>query len=346
MELQPLRQQRLASLSSGQLRRMLIAGALLKHPKMLIFDNPFIGLDEESRRRLNRLMTHLMAAGVQLLVLTPVLRDIPPCTTHVLHLENCAPRYAGPVEGFVHVEPQADFAGLSFPEGTPQTTVGDYREVLRMDRIDIRYGQRLIQRQMSWTVGRGEKWALLGPNGSGKSTLLSYVFADNPQAYALPIWLFDKKRGSGESIWDIKRRIGYTSSEMHLYYLENIPCLSVLESGFFDTVGLFCKCTAAQTRLAQDWLDRVGLRHLERQSFLKISSGEQRMLLILRALIKNPELLILDEPFHGMDLSHKRLCQRLIGCFAAQIERSLIFVTHYPEEIPPSVNHRFELSAL
>ncbi|MBO4370733.1 MAG: ATP-binding cassette domain-containing protein [Paludibacteraceae bacterium] len=346
MQLQPLLQQRLVSLSSGQLRRLLIAGALLKRPKMLVFDNPFVGLDVASRDSLNALFERLMAEGIPLLILVPTLRDIPSCTTHILHLEACHPVYCGPISGFRHTEPVLPDKQVQFPTGTPSPEMGKYENVLDMRHLDIRYGDRFIQRDLSWTVRKGEKWALLGPNGSGKSTLLSYVFADNPQAYALPIWLFDRKRGSGESIWDIKKRIGYTSSEMHLYYLENIPCLSVIQSGFFDSVGLFRKCSDEQTRLAQAWLDVVGLRSLEQRSFLKISSGEQRMLLFVRSLVKNPELLILDEPFHGMDTSNKQLCQQLINRFAEQRQRSMIFVTHYREEIPHTVNHTFELSAL
>jgi molybdate transport system ATP-binding protein len=116
----------------------------------------------------------------------------------------------------------------SFPDSS--STFGD--EMVRMENVDISYGSYLINRDINWTIRRGEKWALLGPNGSGKSTLLSYIFADHPQAYSKKLFLFGRKRGSGESIWDIKRGIGYTSSEMHLYYKQNISCLKVVASGF------------------------------------------------------------------------------------------------------------------
>ena len=344
MDLSAQADERLVSLSSGQLRRLIICGALLRRPRMLIFDHPFIGLDEAARGRLNELFVRLVKEGTQLLFLIPTLRDIPPCTTHVLWLDACRVLYQGPKAGF-HAEEKSPASGPHLPKGGMEPVLEKYRNVVEMKGLDIRYGTHVFQQGLDWTIRKGEKWALLGPNGSGKSTLLSFIFADNPQAYALPVSLFDRRRGSGESIWDIKKRIGYTSSEMHLYYLENIPCLAVLQSGFFDSVGLFCKCSEEQTQLARKWLGVLGLSHLENRSFLRVSSGEQRLLLFGRALIKNPQVLILDEPFHGLDYATKRHCLNLIAEFAAQPDRSLIFVTHYREEIPACVDHVFELKS-
>ena len=343
MDLDAQAGERLVSLSSGQLRRLIICEALLKRPRMLIFDNPFIGLDEAARFRLNDLFSRISGEGTRLLFLIPAMRDIPPCTTHILWMDGCRARFTGRKEDFATDEESGSGSWGRLPEGGTQDEPCDYDLVAEMKGLDIRYGDRVFQRGLDWTVRKGEKWALLGPNGSGKSTLLSYIFADNPQAYALPVSLFGRRRGSGESIWDIKKRIGYTSSEMHLYYLEDIPCLSVLQSGFFDSVGLFRKCTEAQTELARQWLRLLGLEHLANRSFLRVSTGEQRLLLFARALIKNPQVLILDEPFHGLDFMTKRRCLDLIGQFAERPDRSLIFVTHYREEIPECVDHVMEL---
>ena len=184
---------------------------------------------------------------------------------------------------------------------------------------------------------------MLGPNGSGKSTLLSYIFADHPQAYAKKLTLFGQKRGSGESIWDIKKRIGYTSSEMHLYYRQSVSCLKVVESGFFDSIGLYRRCNSEQVQTALYLMEMLGISHLEERSFQKISSGEQRLVLFARSLVKNPELLILDEPFHGLDDQHKQNCIDLVESFCRQPGKSLIFVTHSREEIPSCVEHYLEL---
>lgn len=341
MRLDDLQQHRIVSLSSGQLRRMIIARALLENPKMMIFDNPYIGLDYETRQVMVDVFRDIMRRGVQLMFLIPTMRDIPSCTTHVLYLEDCAPVYAGRVEDFKEKFTDSDIAEIAPFEFADNADVyaSCPDELVEMEDIDIFYGDRFYQRGLHWSIRKGEKWALQGPNGSGKSTLLSYIFADNPQAYSKNIRLFGQKRGGGESIWDIKKRIGFTSSEMHLYYRENANCLAVVESGFFDSVGLFRKCNAEQEKAAVALMEYLGLDHLAGRSFLKVSSGEQRLLLFARSIVKNPLLLILDEPFHGLDYRHKRRCLSLINQFASGKDKSLIFVTHYSEEIPRCVDN-------
>lgn len=341
--LRPLLTHRLITLSSGQLRRLIIAKALLEKPRMLVFDNPFIGLDDATRTDLEQIFVFLQEQGVQLLFIVSDARDIPLCTTHLLHVEACHVRYAGAKVAYtVPPVPEEALPGVyQFP--TLALGSEEYTHVVDMQHICIRYDGLVFQPDVTWQIRKGEKWALLGPNGSGKSTLLSYIFADNPQAYSLPIWLFDRKRGSGESIWDIKKRIGYTSSEMHLYYRENVPCIKVVQSGFFDSVGLYQRCTEEQTQQALLLMQELGIAHLAEKPFLRVSAGEQRMLLFARALVKNPQLLILDEPFHGMDVRYKKRCLQMIEKFGNQLDKSLIFVTHYQSEIPQCVQQIYQL---
>lgn len=336
---------RLITLSSGQLRRLIIAKSLLEKPRMLIFDNPFIGLDVETRHDMEEVFAYLKDQGIQMLFLVADARDIPACSTHLLHLQECTSVYAGPVEEY-NVKPVEDVVLTGEYKFEPSDLGSEgYANAVEMKHVSIVYDGIVFQGNINWQIKKGEKWALLGPNGSGKSTLLSYIFADNPQGYSLPIWLFDRKRGSGESIWDIKKRIGYTSSEMHLYYRENVPCIKVVQSGFFDSVGLYRKCSEEQTEQALLLMRELGIDHLVDKPFLRVSAGEQRMLLFARAIVKNPQLLILDEPFHGMDVANKKRCLKMISTFANQADKSLIFVTHYKEEIPDCVNHIFELAA-
>lgn len=346
LNLVPLMDSSLITLSSGQLRRLLIAKAMLEHPRMLIFDNPFIGLDVKSRKMLNSVFKILMEDGVQLIFLTPTLRDIPPVTTNVLYLDKLECRYAGLKKGFdsINVKEEApvqsefDLSRSGYDSGSK-----DFDVAVKMEHLDIDYADVVYQHDLNWTIRKGEKWALLGPNGSGKSTLLSYIFADNPQAYSKPLMLFDRKRGTGESIWDIKRHIGFTSSEMHLYYLENVPCHSVVESGFFDSVGLYRRPSEEQKAFAMSLMAHLGIDGIAEKGFLKVSSGEQRLVLFARAVVKNPDLLILDEPFHGIDFKHKMMCLKLIDTYLKQKDKSIIFVTHYREEIPKAVEKIFEL---
>lgn len=354
---------KLLFLSSGELRKFLIVRTLLSRPRILILDNPFIGLDAPSRELLVEMLESLTRLkNVQVILLLSNPQDIPPMVTHVLPV---ADRTLFPVYsreaflsdtaliGRLFPSEAADVAGalgaaggeekpLLLP-GTGQKPVSTHRVTFRMEKVCIRYGSRTILKELDWEVLNGEKWALSGPNGAGKSTLLSLVYADNPQSYANTLYLFDRKRGTGESIWDIKKRIGYVSPEMHLYYQENVPAWQIVGSGFFDSVGLYRKCNAEQQRMALEWMKVFGIERLKDRLFLTLSSGEQRLALLARAFVKDPDLIILDEPLHGLDVHNKKQAARIIDTFCGAPGKTLIYVTHYPNELPACVDKRFEL---
>lgn len=341
---------KLIQLSSGELRKLLIVKSLCDKPSLLIFDNPFIGLDRESKQTLNNLFSELPSYSLtQLMFLAPDQDELPDCVTHILHMDNCTINKIFPFRQS-HSRSHADnvkkltVRNNKCPSG--QTVLPSNKndiEVVSMKNVDIAYGNQIIQKGLNWTVHQGERWAMVGPNGSGKSTLLSYIYADNPQAYAKNISLFGKKRGTGESIWEIKRRIGFSSSELHLYYRQNVNCAVVVASGFFDSVGLYRKCGEVQLLEARKIMETLGIGHLEDRSFLKVSSGEQRLLLFARAMVKDPELLILDEPFHGLDPENKARCLSMAESFMANPSKTLIFVSHKEEEIPCYIDHCFVL---
>jgi molybdate transport system ATP-binding protein len=201
----------------------------------------------------------------------------------------------------------------------------------------------MVLDEINWTVRRGENWALLGPNGSGKTTLLSLILGDNPQAYANRITLFGRHRGSGESIWEIKERIGWVASELHLYYPGTVPCFDVVCSGFFDSVGLYRRCSDEQRKTASTWMDRLGIAGYADAMFGRISEGEQRMVLLARALVKHPWLLILDEPCQGLDRDNRERVLRTIDVVGSQIDTSVIYVTHRPDDVPNIITHVMRL---
>lgn len=341
-------EKRLIYLSSGELRKLLVIRALLTLPNLLILDNPFIGLDAASRLVLTELLKDVIALKqTQVVLLLSDPKDIPDFITHVLPLKDrqCFPSmtydaFLADYELKENLFPKVDEI-RPFPPH--RNDVANHQITLRMENVSIRYGSRKILSELNWEIKNGEKWSLSGVNGAGKSTLLSLVCADNPQSYANIFYLFDKKRGSGESIWDIKRRIGYVSPEMHLFYNENVPALQVVGSGFFDSVGLFRKCTNDQSTVALQWMEVFGIAHLSDCPFLSLSSGEQRLVLLARAFVKNPDLLVLDEPLHGLDASRKLHVVSIIEQYCSQPGKTLIFVTHYPEELPICVDKHLVL---
>lgn len=338
-------------LSSGELRKYLLACALLASPRVLVMDNPFIGLDAPTRDQLKQLLDRLtQETGLQVVLVLSKTDDIPDFITHVVPVEGCVVGPKLPIydyETYRKARPNHMLTDekarqiLSLP-----THNGDYnaQNVVSMHNVSIRYGQRTILKPLTWTVRNGEHWALSGRNGSGKSTLLSLVCADNPQAYACDIVLFDRPRGSGESIWDIKKHIGYVSPEMHRAYKQNIPVVKVVASGLKDSVGLYAHPTEAELKACRFWLSVFGLEGMEERPFLSLSSGEQRLVLLARAFVKDPELLILDEPLHGLDDNNRQLVKDVITTFCQRQDKTLIMVSHYREEYPPCIDHEMQLS--
>jgi molybdate transport system ATP-binding protein len=345
MEMDKLMDRFLIHLSSGELRKVLIVQALMKKPQLLIFDNPFIGIDLASHEYLDQALSNLADMGFSLVFLVPSGNDIPECTSNVLEIHD---------NGSVDLLRANEFNQKPDYDGKPGTMTINWdifpsfpdsgsHEVVSMDNVQISYSGHVVCKDFNWNIKRGEKWALLGPNGSGKSTLLSFVYADNPKSYIDGLSLFGNKRGSGESIWEIKKRIGFTSSEMHLYYRRKVTCTQVVESGLYDSVGLYHRCYGEEKHLAEILLKELHIQHLRDKYFLSVSSGEQRLVLFARAMIKNPELLVLDEPFHGLDSAHKSLCKVMVDQYCRQNNKTLIFVTHNKRDIPKSINLYKEL---
>src|ERR1017187_3502552 len=174
-----------------------------------------------------------------------------------------------------------------------------------MRHITVRYGKAVILNNINWTIRAGESWALLGPNGSGKTTLLSLILGDNPQVYTNEVIVFGHQRGGGESVWDIKRHIGWVSPELHLHFNDSATCFEVVASGFHDTVGLFQSPTARQRTASRRCVARFQLLAFAGRPLFSLSAALQRMVLLARALVKQPRLLILDEPCQGLDSAHR-----------------------------------------
>ena len=332
-------------LSSGELRKFQLTKTLLSGPRMLIMDNPFIGLDAQTRGQLAELLRVLIEeTDLQVVLVLSKTDDIPDFITHVIPVENLdvLPKLTRKDYQAQRHTPSTPVLGeeklkriLGLPEKTDLMNTTDPDGcMLKFNKVSIRYGQRTILKELDWTVRQNEKWALGGENGAGKSTLLSLVCADNPQSYACDIELFGRKRGTGESIWEIKRHIGYVSPEMHRAYLKDLPAIDIVASGLNDSVGLYVRPKPEQKAVCEWWMDIFGIAHLKDRTFLKMSSGEQRLCLLARAFVKDPELLILDEPLHGLDDYNRQLTREIISAFCQRRNKTMVMVTHYAEELP------------
>lgn len=358
--LAPLLDKKIILLSSGELRKFQLIKALLTVPRLLIIDNPYIGLDVDARHSLNALLDELAALeNLQIILVLSTGSDIPSFITHIVPVHYDLVGAKIPAGNYMPSAGQEADDSKIHPVCTEKieetmhnqlrTKLGndDFEsvetEVVRLNKVSIRYGRHTILDELDWTILRGEKWALCGENGSGKSTLLSLICADNPQSYACNISLFGRKRGTGESIWDIKKRIGYVSPEMHRAYLKNIPAVEIVASGLHDSIGLYRRPSMEDLLTCENWMELFGIAELKDRPFLQLSSGEQRLVLLARAFVKAPELLILDEPFHGLDAANRKRVKQMIGNYCIHPGTTLIMVTHYEDELPASITHRLRL---
>ena len=339
-------------LSAGEMRKAIIAGALLKSPRLLILDEPFEGLDATSQSQLAKIINDLMGAHLQIILVTHRLMEILPGISHILGLKDCRALLQGPrskilnsnqVEKLFTVPRLRDT--LPFEENLKNNRSDALPEILvKMKNASVIYKDVVVLDSLNWTMKRGENWAITGPNGAGKTTLLSLISGDNLQAYANEIYLFGKRRGSGESIWDIKQKIGLVSSEFQIRYRKSIRALDVILSGFFDSVGLYRKSDSMQRAKARNWIEFIGLAEKAENPFNRLSYGEQRLLLLARAMVKLPLLLILDEPCQGLDRINRKMILNLVDAVARNGRTHILFVTHHAGEIPACITNllRFE----
>lgn len=330
-ELSALMDKPLILLSSGELRKFHLTKALRSAPRTLVIDSPFIGLDSPSRESLTGLLRALSEeAGLDLVLIVSREEDIPDFADEVIRLEPQQREAMTVQEACEKVRALGDVEV-------------DYDEVVRLNKVSIRFGERTILKDLDWQIRTGEKWALEGPNGSGKSTLLSIICADIPQAYACDVTLFGRRRGTGESIWDIKKHIGFVSPELHRAFNRNVPVIDIVASGLHDRKGMYVETGPEAIPACEFWMDIFGIRHLAGRSFMKISSGEQRLALLARAFVKDPDLIILDEPLHGLDASNSSRVKAVVEAFCSRKGKTLIMVSHYKEEFPECISNQLTL---
>lgn len=342
------------TLSTGEMRKTLIVRAVLKSPLMMILDEPFDGLDAQSRVRLAATIKHSMLKGIQIVLVTHRVEEVLPGITHILTIRDGRVQ-SGPIGGETVLEHFFQYGSTSLPpeaiergdrHGTETTGTEQFPDTLvRMNQVTVTYRDQTVIERLDWVVKRGEHWAVTGPNGAGKTTLMTLITGDHPQAYANKIDILGQTRGSGETVWEIKAHIGMVSSEFQIRYQKPLTGLETVISGCFDSVGLFRQATAKQQQTAFKWMARLGISNLSKRSFKQLSFGEKRLVLLARALVKSPVLLILDEPCQGLDVSNKKRFLDLLHDIGQNGWSHLVYTTHHEEEMPGCITHVLNLTS-
>ena len=332
----------LLQLSSGEHKRFQIIKSLLKPAQLLVLDEPFVGLDTACRKKLNAILTAVSNAGTKLVIITGAHHPFPDCATHVLELAKGKQKCFVKKEDYVIGQDAVTHAFDSFALPLQKSGL-NFENAIWMKNVTVKYNDKIILDNICWQVRKGERWLLKGENGAGKSTLMSLVAADNPQAYANEIYLFDKRRGSGESIWDIKKNIGFVSPELVAFFDRSISCFDTVASGYYDTIGLYKKLSKEQIRHVQEWLEALNITNLAQKRLAEVSAGMQKLFLLIRTLIKNPALLILDEPCQGLDESQTEAFVKLVDDICAQTDATLVYISHYANESPRCISQILEL---
>ena len=349
LKIQSLLEREIKVLSTGEMRKVQIARILVNSPEILILDEPFDGLDEASRFDLSTIIDGLMDDNRTVILVTHRQREILPRISHALALRDGIVVFKGKRQEVLTPPRMASLYPSSFKTSFAMPSKGADRQkpatgtagehLVSMKDVTVKYAGATVLDHVSWTMKTGENWAILGPNGCGKTTLLNLINGDNPQVYANEIFLFGKRRGSGESVWDIKRQIGIISSEMQIRYRKAITAFEVVLSGFFDSVGLYRDYTVDQKEKAEQWMEIFGIADKSDRVFNQLSYGEQRMQLLARAMVKVPRILILDEPCQGLDRGNRQRILDAIEIIGNQPKTNVIYVTHYPHEIPSCMTH-------
>lgn len=328
----------LIELSSGEHKKLQLVKSLSRRPDLLIVDQPYTGLDRESRATLHAWFNELAAEGVQLLLISND-SELPACINTYVEIKH----------GQVHLVPRVQDIQLDatrrrkpIPEFLKASPADSFDTIAKLQDIHVRYGEKVVLDQVNWLIKPGEKWLLQGPNGSGKSTLLSLINGDHPQSYGLQVELFDCPRGSGESIWDIKEKIGMISPEMLWYFDQTATVWHTVASGFYDSIGWFTDVKFEEKKKIDELLAFFDLEIEKNKLLHTLPLGKQRLAMLARSIIKNPPLLVLDEPCQGLDAIQTQYFNDVVDELCA-FGKTLIYVGHYESRLPNCIEKRLTL---
>ncbi|MBS9932663.1 molybdate ABC transporter ATP-binding protein ModF [Vibrio alginolyticus] len=349
LDLSHLRDNGFRVLSTGETRRVMLARALATQPDLVLLDNPFTGLDIAHRAALARYL-HSLSQNVQLLITFSRESDMPEWINSIAlfsagKLDSTMDKSSWdnhPIIGQIKSQSKQQSEEMMSLIRQHQHSTPFNNPIFELKNGTVEYTDKKIFTDLNWRIDKGQHWQIKGPNGCGKSTLLGLIFGDHPQCYSNDIDIFGKKRGTGETIWEIKQHIGMVSSALHLQYRVNCSALEVILSGFYDSIGLYNQPTRKEMDIANEWLDILHMSQYKKTSFKQLEYGQQRLLLIARAIVKQPTLLILDEPYQGLDFLGRRLVKNTLELIARENLSQLLYVSHYQEDRLDSIKNELE----
>ena len=353
LALDELEERGIRYLSSGQCRKAMLARALFQRPKLLILDEPLESIDRTSQDHIVDALKQWMGPQTCTLLLCRRARDILPNISHLALMHGLRILQQGPIADVqsTGLYTQLTQRRAQVPESLPNVDISSAHPVfdpkvalLELKHVNAGYHGRLVLEDVSWTMRYGQHTLIEGPNGCGKSTLLSLINGENHMAYGQQVYLFGRLRGTGETVWDVKARFGVVSNEIHNRYVKGWRVLDVVVSGFFDSVGLYDDSSASQHQVARAWLRALGIDSLSKEYYHALSFGQQRLVLLARAMVKQPSILILDEACVGLDDEYRELILALTDLIANSQRTHIIFVSHTAGEVPSCINQviRFE----
>lgn len=341
--IEPFLKRNVQELSTGELRKVLIARALAGAPRVLVCDEVCDGLDAASRAGLLQALERVASDGTQLLYTTHRAEELIPAITHRLMLERGRVAESGelkhrstPKSTASHRRIQATDSGRP-ASLSPKT---DFQSLIRIESANVFLAEKQVLENIHLEIRRGQNWAILGSNGSGKSTLLKLILGDLHPALGGRVQRF--AFSPRNTLWQVKRKIGYVSPELQANYREPVTGAEAIASGFFSSIGLMMKVTRPQRQRIANLLRTLRLQELAEKNVLQMSYGEVRLILLARALVHKPELLICDEPFDGLDAATRLEISQILERIARN-GTTLVVVTHHAADLPASTTHVAEL---
>jgi molybdate transport system ATP-binding protein len=338
-------------LSSGESRKLMLIRALSSQAQLLILDEPFDGLDVNSCLYLQQLLREI-AQHTPIVMVLNRLDEIPDFISHIAYVNNAVLALQIDITDGDAMDNLAQLMHLKTTELSVPAAADNQQSIaldkaqplVRMRQVRVTYGDSVIFSDLDWTIETGQHWQVTGPNGSGKTCLLNLITGDHPQCYINDIFVFGMQRGNGESIWQIKQHLGYVSSALQWEYRVTVSVRNAIISGFYDSIGIYQQYTDEQKSIADHWLALLGMSNRADEPFSQLSFGDQRLILIARAMVKHPSLLILDEPCLGLDDLNRQLVLALIEKICEGLETTVLYVNHRSEDAIKGIQNHLAMT--